>query len=102
MGRSSRREAWRCIYNLNYWRTRNGAEVDFIISKDKSYLPIEVKKVWEKETIPNGLKAFFKKYPEVKQAVILHSGEAREILFEDRKIYCLPLYWAEHVKELLE
>ncbi|MEW6215546.1 MAG: DUF4143 domain-containing protein, partial [Nitrospirota bacterium] len=50
---------------LNFWRTKQGAEVDFIIERGLKLLPIEVKSVLKKDTIPSGLRSFIERfYPE--------------------------------------
>ena len=56
-------------FKLNYWRSYDEQEVDFILQKDGEILPIEVKKNTDK--IPSGLRAFIREYPETKQAIVL-------------------------------
>ncbi len=88
-------------YKLNYWRTADKHEVDFILSKDNKLLPVEVKTNWNKKTIPNGMKRFFKYYPNIKKAVILHTGERKQFKYEGKTIIVLPLYYSAQVKALI-
>jgi uncharacterized protein len=47
---------------LHFWRTKQGAEVDFVIEQGLELLPVEVKSVVRKETIPTGLRSFIEKF----------------------------------------
>lgn len=56
---------------INFWRTKDGAEVDFIISKSKSIVPVEVKyKSFKEPKITRSLKSFIKKYSPDKAFVV--------------------------------
>ena len=46
-----------------YWRTKGGAEVDFVAEVGMRTIPIEVKKRWE-EGVPSGIREFIKTYKE--------------------------------------
>jgi hypothetical protein len=49
--------------SLNFWRTRDGAEVDFILNKQNKVIPVEVK--FQELTTPNlprSLQSFINKY----------------------------------------
>lgn len=59
--------------DIKYWRTKNKTEVDFIIRKDESLYPIEVKLKDVKE-IPLGLKSFAESH-NVKTAFIINDTE---------------------------
>ena len=65
-------------YELYYWRTSHGTEVDFIAYGEKKLLAFEVK---SKKKISNkdltGLKAFKTDYPMAK-CYVIHLGEHRE------------------------
>ncbi len=58
-----------------YWRDNNGVEVDLIIDKDRTFIPVEIKSA---QTFSNdftkNLKKI-KKYSDVKKAVIVYDGE---------------------------
>jgi uncharacterized protein len=61
---------------IKFWRTKDGAEVDFIVVKDRRPIPIEVKATIDLGTVPAGLKRFLARYPETKKAYIV-SAHAR-------------------------
>ncbi len=88
-------------YRLAYWRTADGKEVDFILEKDREYLPIEVKTT-AAEKIPSGILHFFSYYPETRAAVILHDGPEAVQSHEGRRIFFAPLYKACRVFEVME
>lgn len=73
---------------LKFWRTKDGAEVDFVILKNRKPYPIEVKSNVNGSKIPPGMKRFLSKYKEVKTAYIVNNNlektenwEGREIIF---------------------
>ncbi|MCC5832056.1 MAG: ATP-binding protein [Chlamydiales bacterium] len=74
-------------YEIFYWRTKAGLEVDFIIYGDDGFWAIEVK---NSETLSpkdlRGLKHFIEDYPECKP-VLLYRGKFK--LLEDN-ILCIP------------
>ncbi|GAB6091118.1 ATP-binding protein [Spirochaeta dissipatitropha] len=88
-------------FQLKYWRTSDGKEVDFILEKDRQLLPIEVKTSWSAGKIPKGLRAFLALYPEVRQAVVLYNGAEHSVMYEDCTIWFAPHYKASRVLELL-
>ncbi|MBM4135728.1 MAG: DUF4143 domain-containing protein [Nitrospira sp.] len=47
---------------LHFWRTKQGAEVDFVIERGLELFPIEVKSVLKKEIVPIGLRSFIEKF----------------------------------------
>jgi predicted AAA+ superfamily ATPase len=53
-----------------YWRTKAGAEIDFIIEKKGTILPIEVKKQIKPEQTPRAIHSFIQEY-KAKKAIIL-------------------------------
>lgn len=55
---------------LHFWRTKQGAEVDFVIEQGLELLPVEVKSVVRKETIPSGLRSFIEKFNPDKAIII--------------------------------
>ena len=49
--------------NLNFWRTTDKAEVDFVVASGKTVIPIEVKyKQLKKARVPASLRSFVAKY----------------------------------------
>lgn len=75
-------------YEIYFWRTHSGVEVDFILYGEKGFLAIEVKK---KSVITDrdltGLRLFLKDYPQAK-GFLLYGGNKR--LYYDA-ITVLPL-----------
>ncbi|MCH9634774.1 MAG: hypothetical protein S4CHLAM7_15360 [Chlamydiae bacterium] len=84
-------KAW-CDYNKNkyeisYWRTKAGLEVDFIIYGEEGFWAIEVKngtKISPRDL--KGLKNFSTDYPECK-TLLLYRGSSELI---DQNIRCMP------------
>ena len=88
-------------FNLRYWRTADKKEVDFVLEKDREYLPIEVKSYGDTARVPTGLKAFFRYYPKTKAAVILTDCQDTQIQYRNKTIYFMPWYKAYFLKDML-
>ncbi len=88
-------------YSLFYWRTTDGKEVDFVLEKDRQYLPIEVKSAWTAGKVPPGIRGFFSYYPETRSALVLYDGTDKTIELEGRTIRFAPLYKASRAISLL-
>ena len=74
-------------YDLTFWRTRSGLEVDFIVYGENGFWAIEVKNsehVSPKDT--HGLEAFRADYPEA-QPILLYRGQHKIMI---KGILCLP------------
>jgi len=75
-------------YKINYWRTINGHEVDFILYGPKNFIAIEVKR--SKKISSSDLKnmqLFLEDYPEAK-GYIAYGGD-KKLYFKDR-VEALP------------
>jgi uncharacterized protein len=48
--------------DAKYWRTKTGAEADFVIEKNSAIIPIEIKAALSKPTIGKSLHSFIEKY----------------------------------------
>jgi len=74
-------------YDLSYWRTKSGVEVDFVLYGPKDIYALEVKHT---QTIRSsdlkGLKAFKEEYPDAK-LLYLYRGKTR---LKKNDILCLP------------
>lgn len=88
-------------YSLYYWRTTSGNEVDFVLEKDREYLPIEVKSPWLSGKTPPGIRHFFDYYPETRAAVVLYDGPEVSRTEDGRRLFFLPLYKACRIPGLL-
>ena len=75
---------------LRFWRTKSGAEVDFVIETREGSLPLEVKA--GAASVPGrSLRSFLKKYrPTV--AYILHTGNLQTKTVERTPVQFMPLY----------
>jgi predicted AAA+ superfamily ATPase len=58
-----------------FWRTKMGAEVDFVVMKANRPLPIEVKLRSNPRTVPRGMRSFIDAFKPKQALVIVHSGE---------------------------
>jgi len=75
-------------YQLSYWRTSDGREVDFILYGEKGFLAFEIKRASRiKRSELHGLKAFISDYPEAKAYLVYGGHES----FHQDKITWLPL-----------
>lgn len=78
-------------YDVKYWRTKNGTEVDFILSGNDELIPIEVKwKRFTKPIVPKSIVAFFNKYRNTKKAVIVTKAYCDQIKLQGKYIYFIP------------
>lgn len=77
-------------YELRFWRTKSGAEVDFVLETGEGPLPLEVK-AGTTEVPGKSLRSFIKKY-RPKVAYVFHGGNVRSIVVEGTEVRFLPLY----------
>lgn len=77
---------------IHFWRTRDQAEVDFVLVSGLDVIPIEVKHTkLQKPEITRSFKNFLVKYTP-KKGYIIHLGEKFETEVESTKIYTIPFY----------
>ena len=55
---------------INFWRTTNQTEIDFIVQNENGTEAIEIK--WEKEQAPKSFQTIREYYPEIQTKVITH------------------------------
>ena len=56
---------------LNYWRSKNGTEIDFILHRNRELIPIEVKyQKFSRPVIPKNVKSFISTYDSDKAFII--------------------------------
>jgi len=73
---------------VRFWRTKQGDEVDFVVVKNRTPYPIEVKTTFDDKEIPKGMKKFLMAYPESKIGfVFVKNAQERTIKFNDLAIY---------------
>lgn len=78
-------------YEIYFWRTKLGTEIDFIISGDNQLIPIESK--WQgitKPIVPKSFLSFFKMQKNIKQGVIITRAFSHKLRIEDKVIYFIP------------
>ena len=77
---------------IHYWRTKDKAEVDFVIRKGDKVLPLEVKyRSLKKTEIPRSFRGFIEGYhPE--RGYIINKSLNKEMLVGETRVQCLP-YW---------
>lgn len=79
-------------WNLHYWRTTDGAEVDFIIRKADQNLPVEVKYTTMKNpAVTRSLRSFISTYHPA-EAWVITPNYANETSIGKTRIRFLPYY----------
>lgn len=91
-------ELYKCIKDLvpkpqlHFYRTRNDAEVDFVIEHGKKLIPIEIKTSYNIKSMDlRSLKSFIGSYTkfEIPYGLVIHRGE--KVSYLDDKILGIPL-----------
>ena len=79
---------------LNFWRTKQGAEVDFILHFQNEIIPIEVKyQSLDRPKISRSLQSFLTNYQPAK-ALVLNRNFYQVKQFQQTKVLFLPLYFS--------
>lgn len=83
---------------INYWRSKNGLEVDFIL--DDGHCAIEVK-ITENPTLSElrGLRAFCHDY-QPKHALVVCNAPRRRLLATENGVQIIAMPWEEFLQEL--
>lgn len=77
---------------IHFWRTRDRAEVDFILVTGLEAVPVEAKhKSMSKLEVPRSFRSFLRKY-KPKKAYLIHLGDKQEAVIDKTKIYALPFH----------
>ena len=75
-----------------FWRTKDKAEIDFVVDSGKNLIPIEVKyKKLAAAKIPTSLRSFIKRYKPEKSLIINLSMD-EVVVLNQTKIHILPFY----------
>lgn len=76
---------------IHYWRTKSGAEVDFILYKnEETFIPIEVKyRGLTSLTIERGFRSFLQAY-QPKVGIMITKDVYGESIVENSKVYFIP------------
>jgi predicted AAA+ superfamily ATPase len=77
---------------INFWRTQDKAEVDFVLNYGNKYIPIEVKySLSKKAVVPRSLLSFIKKY-KPGQAFIINLEKNDILKIGNTEIIFMPFY----------
>ena len=77
---------------INHWRTKDKAEVDFIIHSEGEIIPVEVKySDLKKTSVTRSFRSFLKKY-QPKRAMIVNLSFKENIIIENTEVQFIP-YW---------
>ena len=77
---------------LHFWRTKDRAEVDFVVTLSSKVLPIEVKfKILKTPEISKSLHSFISKYSP-QEAIILHLGKEMTTAIGKTLVRALPYF----------
>lgn len=77
---------------IHFWRTKHGAEVDFVIDKGRDQIPVEVKyKEMKKPETTRALRSFIGKY-QPRKAYTINLELEKTLPFNKTKIKFLPFY----------
>jgi predicted AAA+ superfamily ATPase len=79
-------------WKLNYWRSKDKAEVDFVIDSIKDVIPVEVKyRKINKPEISRSFRSFIEKYQPSK-AYIINRSFNHKMKLNNTDIYFIPFY----------
>lgn len=79
-------------FNLHFWRTKDGAEVDFVMEKGIEPIPFEVKyKDFKKPELDRSFKSFLSKYAP-KRAYVVNLSLDEEITVGKTKVAFIPFH----------
>ena len=78
--------------SVRFWRTKVGAEVDFVIDTPQAPIPIECKSRLKKPIISRGYRNFLKQY-QPPRGLVVNTGYYGEQIFEGVPITFVPYRW---------
>jgi uncharacterized protein len=77
---------------LHFWRTKDGAEVDFVLVRGEEMIPIEVKDTTLRSaTVGRSLRSFITRYHPAR-AYLIHRGAPMETRVDDTVVSFMPWY----------
>ncbi len=83
--------------SLYFWRTKRKEEVDFVKVVNRRPIPVEVKSGLKDLAVPEGLKDFLTRYPEVSQAYVVSDGLKGGVDYGKAHIQFIPWYDADQI-----
>lgn len=79
-------------WTINFWRTTDKAEVDFVINKGSEVIPIEVKySAIRNNTIKRALRSFIERYSP-QQAFVINMNYSDQTIINETKVIFIPFY----------
>lgn len=83
--------------SIHYWRTKDNAEVDFVLDQGENVIPVEVKlQNFDRPKIPGGLTSFIAKY-HPPAAYVINLNFQGEMETGSTKIVFLPYYQLQKI-----
>ncbi|RLA75354.1 MAG: hypothetical protein DRG30_04555 [Epsilonproteobacteria bacterium] len=79
-------ELWKAGVKLRHWRTKGGAEVDFVIGEN---IPVEIKSGYRGIHLSRGFKSFLDQYSP-KVAFWLMPGENETVTYKNTTVHIMP------------
>ena len=76
---------------VNFWRTKQKDEVDFVVETGGRKIPLESKSVFQKAQMPKGIGMFVSENNS-ELAVILNETSSGRMMENKTKVYILP-HW---------
>jgi predicted AAA+ superfamily ATPase len=76
---------------IKFWRTKDGAEVDFVLVKNRRPIPIEVKSNLPGRAVPSGLRRFLDRYPRTKNAYVVSEKVDGDIIVDGCRVVFVTL-----------
>lgn len=89
-------------FDIHYWRTKSGAEVDFVLFKnDAQFLPVEVKyQRMTRPAISRGYRSFIEAY-QPKDAVIITKDLIALLKVNTTNVHFIPLQQIDKLRKLI-
>ncbi len=84
-------ELLRNKFDIKYWRTKSGAEMDFVLDINGKPFPIEVK-LGGSASLGKSFYSFIEKY-KPKNALVVTLNEFSKLKKGDTTVYCVPIYY---------
>lgn len=79
-------------FSIHYWRTKSGAEVDFVLFKNQdTFIPLEVKfQNLPHPAITRGYRSFLQAY-KPKNGIVINKNILESVYFDDCLVHFIPL-----------
>ena len=84
-------------FSPRFWRTKAGAEVDFVVETGAGIVPVEVKLQTPPDRITRGLRSFIRTYRPAQALVVRYRGEAGSLDIEGCRVDFIPVTGLEGI-----